>query len=348
MIAAAIAPDASRLAASLLRPPNCEQRDRDAEQQDRRETSSRRRKRSRVSTSGRSSPRATAWASFIPRRASRRSTSVAATTATRSDDAAQIQSAVVVAASGIACTAAMAAKGSPRAVLLDALGHAARAAAARAAAARRAARARRRSRSARRSPARAIARRDRATTARTWTRAATPAGLADLRERCAEIVRAELRRRRRPARGADRGAAGGARVPRRSRTPRPRCAALRERGRAARRRLQLGRLAARAPGGDRAGAARRRRGRLGRDRRGQAGSARSSVTRSRSRAAPRPPGAARRRHARRRRRRARARPASGPCSSPARASEGPTTWRRSPRWPSCPAWSPRRVGRAGV
>jgi putative hydrolase of the HAD superfamily len=128
----------------------------------------------------------------MPRRASRRLTSAATTIATRSETPAQIQSSVV-AASGmreIACTAAMAANGSPRAVLLDALGTllellppAPRL------------------RAALREhaglevdeplAARAIVAEIRYYRAH-LDEGGTPAGLADLRERCAEIVRGEL------------------------------------------------------------------------------------------------------------------------------------------------------------
>ena len=248
--------------------------------------SRRRRKRRRVSVSGRSSPRATAWASLMPRAREQAVDDVAATIAARSETPAQIHVLGRGPRGGIACAGRHGAPTVvPRRRPARRARHAARAAAARAAPARRAARARRR-RGRRGGGARARSRPRSATTARTWTRARTPAGLAALR---APLRRGDARRAGRcgAARRRRRCGAAGAHFEFRAfPDAAPALAALRERGHAARRGLQLGRLAARAPGRDGTGAAARRRGGLGRDRRGQAGARRSSATRSAWRAAP--------------------------------------------------------------
>ena len=81
---------------------------------------------------------------------------------------------------------------------------------------------------------------------------ATRPALAALRRRCAEVLRAALGARRRRATRLTRGAAGGDPLRRRSPTPCRALRALRGAGRAARRGLELGRLAARAARADRA------------------------------------------------------------------------------------------------
>ena len=124
MIAAAIAPDASRLAARRLMPPNCEQRDRHAEQEDRRVEQAPQEAQAGVGLRAQGAARHRAGeiaCRGAPAAGRTRSPTTAAST---SDAAAQIQL-LVEAPKGIAWAPAMAAQGSPgvvRAVLLDALG----------------------------------------------------------------------------------------------------------------------------------------------------------------------------------------------------------------------------------
>ena len=147
--------------------------------------------------------------------------------------------------------------------------HPARADAARAAPARGAARAARGSRSPR--PRRARAMKAEIAYYRAHLRMGRDAaGLAALRRACAEVLRDALARAGARPRRADRGAAGGdplRAVPRRG----PGAAGAARGRRPPRRRLQLGRLAARAARRDRADAAARRRALLGRGRGAQAG-----------------------------------------------------------------------------
>ena len=137
-------------------------------------------------------------------------------------------------------------------------------------------------------------------TGRTWTRAATP-------RRCMTCACAARRRWALDGVPTETRARRAARLPALLRLPGQRADADRaaRAGDQARRRLQLGLLAARAPGRDRPHAAARRRARLRRGRLGQTGPARSSARRCSS-PARRRADLARRRHARGRRGGARA------------------------------------------
>ena len=129
--------------------------------------------------------------------------------------------------------------------------------------------------SARRRPSARSARRSR-TTAPTCTRAPTRRGWrrcgARARRRCAPRSACDAR----TARALTEALLGRAALPRRSTEVPATLAALRAARDRARGGLQLGRLAARAPGRDGPRAAARRRGRVGGDRRREAGSGRSS------------------------------------------------------------------------